>query len=213
MAKTFDSKPVVKTKGRDLLNATPNYQFFFMHNPNGWEMIPNDDGVFEWLPVLKRFELRPGLNGVKVNRRGGVDYVNAKARFESNGWTFILPEEIDGGYLVEYEGRRGPVYSDRFTTPRALGMGSGARIVWDFDRDAFNDWRRELKERLGEPDPSVIDMKSTIQRKRSERRAREVHIPAVAAKMEREIKKLEAMTESKPKKKRRAPRKKAEVKA
>jgi hypothetical protein len=55
-------------------------------------------------------------------------------------------------------------------------------------------------------------MKSTIQRKRSERRAREVHIPAVAAKMEREIKKLEAMTESKPKKKRRA-RKKPEVKA
>ena len=203
MPKTFDAKPVTKTKGRDLLNAPPNHQFFFMHNPNGWEMYENENGEFEWLPILKRFQLRPGLNGVRTGRRGaGVDYINAKARFESNGWTFILPEDVEGGYLVEYEGTRGPVYSDRFTTPRALGMGRGARVGWDFDREAYTEFRRSLVERLGPIDPSVIDLKSTIQQKRAVRRAREVHIPIVAEQAKKETKKLDAMKASKPKRKR-----------
>lgn len=213
MAKSYTSKPVTKSAGGgDTLNAPPNYQFIYMHSPHGWELVRDEAGDYEWLPTLKRFQLRPGVNGIKQTRRGRVDYVNARARFESNGWRFIAQDEVEGGYLVEYEGRSGPVYEDRFTTPRSLGVGANARILWDFDQDAFDDFRRGLKEILGEPDPSVIDLKTAIQTRRAVRRVKNVHIPAVAAHVEAEQDKLDAMKKSRPKRKR-APRKskKAEV--
>ncbi len=202
MAKTFQSSPVTKTTGADLLNVRPSPQFFYMHNPNGWEMIPTEDGDYEWLPRLKRFTLTPGVNGVKQDRRGGVDYLGAKSRFEQRGWTFIMPEDVPGGYVIEFAGRWGKVYVDKWSHPRALGVGDSAKIIWDRDTEGFNDFRRSLIERLGQPDPSVIDFRETLQTKRVKRRERELHIPSVAAHVEKEVTKLEAIKASKPKRKR-----------
>lgn len=204
MSKTFQSSPVTQTKGTDLLNARPTPQFFFMHNPNGWELVATEDGGFEWLPRLKRFSLTPGVNGIRQDRRGGVDYGSTKASFERRGWTFIMPEDVPGGYMVEFEGRWGKVYADKWTHPRALGVGASAKIIWDRDDEAYNDFRRSLMERLGQPDPSVIDFRETLQSKRAKRRERETHIPSVAAEMEKESAKLAAIKASKPKRKRKA---------
>ena len=201
MAKNFTAKPVTATKDSDLLNAPPNYQFIFMHNPNGWELV-EWAGEYEWLPILKRFQIRPGVNGVKQNRRGGADWAHAKSRFESNGWRFIMPEEVEGGYMVQYEGRGGPVYSDKWTEPRSLGQGRNARIRWEFDQEGYDDFRRGLKELIGEPDPTVIDLKTTIQERRAVRRVREVHIPAIKMQVEKETARLEAMKKTRPKRKR-----------
>jgi hypothetical protein len=181
-----------------------------MHNAYGWEMIETD-GEFEWLPLIKKFALRPGVNGVKQTRKG-VDYLNSKVTFEQNGWTFIMPEDVDGGYLVEYEGRWGKVYADKWSTPRSLGPGQNAKIIWDHDREAWNDFRRSLVPKLGPPDPSIIDMKVTLQGKRARRRERETHIPSVAADVKKQAAKLDAMKASKPKRTRRkkaAPKKEA----
>lgn len=203
MAKNYTSKPVTKTAGTgDTLNVPANYQFIYMHSPHGWELVRDESGAYEWLPTLKRFQLRPGVNGIKQTRRGGVDYIHAKARFESDGWRFISQDEVEGGYLVEYEGRSGPVYEDRFTTPRSLGVGANSRILWDFDQDAYDEFRRGLKEILGEPDPAVIDLKTSIQSRRAVRQVKNVHIPAIAAHVEAEQSKLDAMKASRPKRKR-----------
>jgi hypothetical protein len=204
MAKNFKASPVTKTAGTDLINVRPTPAFFFMHNPNGWEMLETEEGGYEWLPRLKRFTLTPGVNGIAQDRRGGVDYRNAKSRFEQRGWTFIMPEDVPGGYMVEYEGRWGKVYADKWSHPRPLGAGDNAKILWDHDAEGFNDFRRSLVERLGPPDPSVIDFRETIQAKRVKRREREGHIPSVAAHIEKETAKLAAIKASKPKRKRKS---------
>ena len=89
-----------------ILPEAPRANFYLMHNPQGWEPNKLDDGTWEWLPVLKRLMIKPGVNGVR-GTRNGVDDGQARMGYQDRGWT-ILPRDL--GYITRYPCRRGYSY-------------------------------------------------------------------------------------------------------
>ena len=162
------------------------------------------------LPVLRTFKMKPGLNGVRMGRNG-PDISIAKARFEGDGWKILEYDAHEGGYLQKFDGINGPIFADVWTSPRTLGIGVHSSVLWEKDRDGFNDFRRSLVEKgiISPPDPAVIGAKARLQSKRAGRRINEAHIPHVAKKIDAEAKKLEFMEGTKPKKKTRKAKPKA----
>ena len=172
---SYKAERVTSASGNDdILPMRPNHKYFYMHHVNAWEFSTG-----KWLPLLKRFTLRPGVNGVNEGPNG---YRNAKSNLEADGW-FVIPHTIpvissneagdgfveDIGYLCSLHGKGGKVYTDIWHTPLVTGAGRSARVDWkhNFDRRGFDAWRAMLVERgfISAPVPSVI--RGLIERQRS----------------------------------------------
>ena len=198
MAHTFTDSPAggerVTSSMRPTHNPyklTPKPYFVLMHNPLGWECGRVGDR-WVWLPRLKELQYQPGSNGVRQGRRGGApDATLAIASFQGKGWT-IIPEDYDGGYVVRYtvEGG-GYAHLLRFDEPRNIGNRTSLRT----DEEAYNAWRLQLVEDgiLAPPEPEVIEELLERQRTRITRAERDIHIPAVAKRLEQETSKLDEM--------------------
>ncbi len=175
------------------LRAEP--YFILVHSPLSWDLVEMqgpDGAQWVWLPRLKRLRLTPGVNGVRQGRRGGApDATLAIAQLQRRGW-IIIPEEYDGGYVDEYPGHRGKVHVLKFETP----VHVGAKTVLRCDEDAWRRWRLKLVEDgiVPPPQQEVLEAIMDRQRNRISRHERNVHIPAIAAKVEADVAKLDAMT-------------------
>lgn len=214
MAKTFEGRSVEAPTGGEKLFAAPTPKFLFMHHPNTWDLVETDDG-YEILPMLTKFQLIPGLNGIKHRAGGGVDSTAARAAFMDQGWVFIENEKGgDGGYLREYDGYLGKVYVDKWSKPRSLGHGSRARVVWDVDLKGYNDFRRSLMDSgdIGRPDPAALNWKIELLDKRIGRKIKSSHIPKIAKDLEVAQAKQAALNEVKSTSKTKVKTKKAATK-
>lgn len=217
MAKTFEGKTVSNPTENNKLFSPAQPQFVFMHNPNQWDLVETDDG-FEVLPMLTKFQLIAGLNGVKYRPGGGLDSTAARASFMDRGFVFIDTNKGgDGGYLRVFDGHTGQIYVDRWTKPRKIGYGERAKVVWETDKEGYNEFRRSLIEdgTIAKPDPSAIDFKIELAAKRVERKSKQGHIPRIKKQADQAEEKRQALEEVKATKKtkvtkrKRAPRKKA----
>ena len=201
MSKTFEGRSVTPKTESTKLFAKSNHQFLFMHHPSMWDLVEFEDG-WEVLPMLTKFELIAGLNGVKFRPGGGIDATAARAAFMDQGWTFIDVKK-GGGYLVEFDGVSGPIYVARWTIPRKLGGGSRARVLWDTDKDGYNHFRRSLMEdgTIDPPDPAALDFKIELLNKRITRKGKSAHIPQVQEELAVSKKKKKALEDVKASKK------------
>lgn len=199
-----------------------NAPFFFVHHPGDWEFIEG-----EWLPRVKRWPLKSGVNGVQSGKRG---YLQAKTNLEADGWIVINHDvpvcyhDDDGdliddtGYLCSLLGQNGQVHTDVWHKPSVIGMGRTASVDWKegYDRAGFNLWRKKLLE-LGlipAANPASLSQLVRVQERRTRRHAKQAVEGNPIAQRKHEVEKvrLEGMKASSKKasskKKRRAPRKK-----
>jgi hypothetical protein len=210
MAKTFEARPVSAPTGGARLYAPTTPKFLFMHHPNQWDVLETDDG-YELLPKLCKFNLIPGLNGVRMRPGGGADSTAARAAFIDRGWVFIDNKKGGAdGYLREYDAASGKIYVDKWTSPRKLGHGARAKVLWDTDLEGFNDFRRSLVEdgTVEKPDAAALDFKVALLEKRISRKVKHSHIPQIQKEVEKAVEKKEAIETAKKTKKTTAPKRK-----
>jgi len=206
------------------LRATP--YFLLVHNPLSWEIaeveLEDEAGeitgspVICWLPRLKRLELSPGVNGVRMGRRGSPpDASLAVANLRTQGWTMI-PEDYDGGYVNVHPGARGPIHVLKFDQP----VNVGSKTVLRCDDEGYKRFRYRLVVDgvIKPPEPEALEAIMDLRRNRIARHQREVHIPAVRARVDALEEELGEMKEAaeeiapKPKRKRRATKAKTKTK-
>jgi len=214
MAKTFEGRSISSPTENNKLFSPTTPQFLYMHHPNTWDLVETADG-YEVLPILTKFQLVAGLNGVRLRPGGGVDSTAARASFMDQGWVFIDNKAVDGGYLRQFDGMSGPIYADKWSSPRVIGNSARGRVVWDTDQVGYNDFRRSLLENgtIEAPDPSALDWKIELLEKRIDRKTKLSHIPRVQKEVKKAADKKAALVEAKTTKKttvkkKRAPRKK-----
>lgn len=161
-----------------VLPEHPRAKFYLMHNPNGWEPVKREDGSWEWLPVLKRLICKPGVNGVR-GTKGGIDDSQARIGYQDRGWT-ILDRQL--GYLTRYPCRRGYTYYLTWDQP----IKAGRRVIVRHDSQGYNDFRRSLVEEgmLRAPLPEILIGILDQYQKQIDRNAKDIHIPAVKAKID-----------------------------
>ena len=144
---TFAGRPAVTSSaGAPKLNLPSNSQWWYIWHPARWQCI---DG--EWLPVLAKMRATPGVNG--VDKDGDTSGAETKHRREH--WTVIPWDVVEGGYVTEYDGVRGPVRLSRWETPR---MVAGS-VVLTSDEPGYHEFLRGLVASgvVRAPDPYTLD--------------------------------------------------------
>ena len=203
MSKNFEGRPVKTPIGNEKLYAPTTPKFLFMHHPNQWDLLETEDG-YELLPKLCKFSLVAGLNGCRMRPGGGVDSTAARASFIDRGWVFIDNKKAgEAGYLREYDSIAGKIYVDKWTTPRKLGHGSRAKVLWDTDTESFNDFRRSLLKdgTVEKPDPAALDFKIALLEKRISRKVKNAHVPQIQQEVQKAADQKKAVTQIKKTKK------------
>ena len=183
--------------GRDEGNPDP---FTFISSPGSWERldleaagVPETDraGRWEWVPRLKKFHHRPGVNGVSA-RAGGLG--RALGEYREKGWTVIDPEHGPDGrsYVQRIRTRRGFRFADVWTSYVPVGIG---RVAPRFDDLGFLQWRRELVRSgvVKTPPPEVLEgAVELVQREISRLEAR-AHLPHIQERIAGLLSKVEGM--------------------
>ncbi len=175
-------------------------KFLMAHHPNSWE-FKND----QWLPRIKQHHIYPGVNGTDKNGNHAL----MLAQLQMDGWT-VLSHDLpvcfyddaelveDVGYMVKYDGTRGPIYKDVWAIPTILGAGSSAKTIWDHDEAGYDAWRARLVEQgiIAAPNPHVLGEAVDLQLNRMTRDQNNAHMPIVAKQIEKESARYEAMKSS-----------------
>lgn len=177
--------------------------FYLMHYPTAWEAVEVSPGEYEWLPKLKPLLLQPGVNGVRALRGGGTDDSAARMNFMDRGWK-ILSRDL--GYVVRYPARRGHSHYARWDIPHVMGN----RVIVRRDDEEYNEFRRDLVLNgvLEAPEPEALELILEDMGTRINRNAQQIHLPTVAAKVEKTKAKIAGAKKAAPKAaKKRAPRK------
>jgi hypothetical protein len=166
--------PVVAAAGERRLPTIKGYswRFFMIHNPDQWALEPTADG-WELIPVLKRLDIRPGVQGVSA-RKGNQppDTKLLIGRMQEEGTTQIPNPE---SYMVSVESLRGPRYFTRWERVKAYPDGS-----WEMhhDDDGYRAWLRSLVPSvIAPPRDSVIGSMRRRLSKQIERASRQPHLP------------------------------------
>ena len=161
-----------------ILPESPRPNFYLMHSPQGWEPNKLEDGTWEWLPVLKRLLLKPGVNGVRM-AGGTIDDSQARIGYQDRGWT-IIDRRL--GYVTRYPCRGGNSYYLTWDEP----IKAGRRLVVRHDAEGYNDFRRSLVEDgvISPPVPEVLAAILQDYHKQIDRNSKDVHIPIVKAKID-----------------------------
>lgn len=176
-----------------LAKGTPN--FFLMCHPTAWECVETDRG-YEWLPRLKVFAERAGVNGVREvsNNRGevtGVDSGLSRTRLQDQKWIlvprdFCPPEVMDfdtprlpgNGYVVAYKGMGGWVHLSRWDKPiydeKSFETKTHHAQKWAFQRALIE------HKIVAPPDELVVEREMRVKRRRLERNATKAHLPVFA---------------------------------
>ena len=191
------------------------YPFRYMHHRKGWEFRTVDVAgkpTGMWMPVIKRFSLMPGVNGIRAGRGGAV---NAKAVFQGKGWHFfaldvpVLSSDGKGkfvestGYLQTFRTRNpaAPAYSDVWSLPYIVDSET---VDWESHYDAKGyDATLLLWMELGlikTPDYANVRTRIKVQGRRARRRHKLAlgGTPAAVQARVTEDNKLEAMEAAAP---------------
>jgi len=149
-----------------------------MHHPEGWEPVETTAGTWEWLPVLKRLLLKPGVNGVRGGG-GQIDDSFARVGFADRGWT-ILDRQL--GYVTRYPCRRGYSYYLTWDVPSKVGR----RLIVRHDSEGYNEFRRELvtSGAVEMPVSEILEGILETYSNQINRNSKDIHIPTVKAKIE-----------------------------
>ena len=115
----------------DTVNLPPSPPFILKHHPERWGII---DG--EWLPILGKMKLEPGLNG--ITHTGGEG--PAREGLRQKGWKLLEPEVIGEDYVSVYPGRRGPVHLEKWVVLKKAGN----RIIMKSDQEAYKAFLKRL---------------------------------------------------------------------
>ena len=184
----------------DRLPGRPNHKFVYAHSPTSWEY----DAELGYLPRLSKIPLRPGINGCRRGRNGHLPVLS---KLRAEGWTIIdengpvkrcndAGEVVDDtGYLMAWEGRKGTIYADVWSTPSVYGN----TIDWasQYDREGFRHYRAFLRDSGAIPKaaPGVLAHIVKVQTRRANRRVAEGHDgnPHIQKHVKREMGKLENM--------------------
>ena len=153
---TFAGRPAVQSTARaPKLNLPSNSQWWYIWHPARWQCIEG-----EWLPVLSQLRATPGVNG--VDKDGDTSGAETKLRREH--WQVIPWDIIEGGYVVEYDGVRGPVRLSRWETPRMVA----GQVVITSDESGYREFLRGLVSSgvVRPPDPHTVDALRERQRMR-----------------------------------------------
>lgn len=187
------------------------YSFRYMHHIQGWE-FRTVMGKGRWMPVIKRFALMPGVNGIRAGQGGAVAAV---AHRKAAGWTFFPLDApvictVDGklvqsvGYIQTFKTRakNRVCYSDVWSRPYIIDAKT---VDWTSHYD-YNghDATLILWMEIGlikEPDFANVSTRIKVQGRRSRRRAKLAltGTPAAVQAKVLEDDKLLAMEEAAPK--------------
>ena len=169
------------------LNIAPNSRFLWMHHPKNWELVTfKEEGekrakmLHLLLPVFTSLIAVDGINEVRSNGKSADDSV-ARARFMNQGLTILDPLKHD--YLVTYPARGGTYYTDRFEVLELVGDV----VVKSYDKDAFNEYRRELMRQqvIDLPHSHFVRLMMIDNRRSIDKYIKDQHIPEHAVKLTR----------------------------
>jgi len=217
MPHNFQSKKANNKAGSasdDRLPGRPRPRFLLAHHPESFEFVGG-----KWLPMLKTIPLIPGVNGCRNGANGHQPVI---VELRNNRWV-PLDEDMsikvtdpdtgdivdDEGYMEEWEGKKGPHFSDAWCNPMLVGSGKAASVDWNtgFDHAGYNAWRAWLIEEghIKPPSPAVLARLTKIQEKRANRRIHESHDgnPHIQAQVKAGLDKLAAMNAAAPEEKKR----------
>lgn len=175
-----------------ILNLKPASRFYYIHHADSWHLVETKAG-FEWMPQLKCFRLTPGVNGVRQTRGKNPqpDDRAARVRLADRGFNIIPYDAIEGGYCWKYQGRRGPVFLERWAIPKQVGnrtiLKSDQEGLWAFCRHLI---KNNL---VAFPDRDVLEIMGETHLQSIERDSGNVHIPAVAARHAENLRRLDGM--------------------
>ena len=165
-----------------------NPPFVFAHFPDSWEMAPDGDGGWAFMPRMKCMRLEPGVNGIRGESYDAVRPQLFFANLRAEGWIIIDSDEAvvyhdeDGelvtgerGYLGSRPCRHGKVYCSVWDRPIVSGRGRRARVDWKTKKDVsgFNEWKLMLVATGVIPKPSEAGLNELIrvQTRRARRQA------------------------------------------
>lgn len=131
-----------------VLPLRANSSYFLKHHPKNWELVEfkkskntktktGPKSIFLWLPKLHCHFEKAGSDGCRGSGQN-IDSSISKARYSEKGWTILEPSKHD--YLRVYPAQGGSYYVDKWTKLENLG----GEIVTTYDREANNEFRRNL---------------------------------------------------------------------
>ena len=200
MAREFSPEPIASEPTGELVTRAhrpgfrphvirPEPYFHLMFAPGQWEAVEMTGRGWTWLPKLKKLPLLPGVNGVRFGRPH-ADASLAIASAQQRGLT-VIPDDYRGGFVMRHMTANGWTHLHNAERLVRVGLTSEVRG----DRDAWNEFRYGLVVDGIIPPPSAEELELLIdrQRRRLERNQKDIHIPAVAARVEAATAKLEGM--------------------
>ena len=174
-----------KRETNNRLNIRANSRFLWMHHPKNWELVSFDEQTEKGkktvnllLPSFTSLVATDGVNEVRTNGKRPDDSV-ARARFQNEGLTILDPIQYD--YLVTYPAKSGTYYTDKFEILESIG----GTIVKDYDRKAFNNFRRNLmkKKVFKLPHSHFIKLMIVDNRRSIDKYIKDQHIPENAVRL------------------------------
>jgi hypothetical protein len=164
--------------------GTPH--FWIACHPNAWECIETERG-YEWLPRLKHFLERAGVNGVRENGKA-IDSTLTRTKMADNHWVLIprdfCPQHVidmdtpalpGKGAVVAYRAQGGWVHLARWDKPM-MAAGTYATRCNHAQKWAF---QRALIEEgiIAAPSEDVLELAMRVKRRRLDRNVAKAHIP------------------------------------
>jgi len=173
---------------RNRIPHPANVPFYLKWHPMRWQLIEG-----EWLPLLGKMRIDPGLNGVD---RSGDDTL-CRVNNQKKGWRILpwecCPPNTPGGvYIAEHDCMQGVHYCEAWETPRHLGTRVLPSVI---DTEGYVNFLRWLvrEGHVVHPDNAVIEMKVDVQKDKIERMMRDAHRPGMEGKIQDENERLDDM--------------------
>jgi len=188
-----------KIKAEERLPIRANSPYHFMHSPRNWERyefkLQKDDkrkkpeSIHLLLPSFSTMRLTAGVNGVRDGARpdAGLAIANANQK----GIKILHANEYD--YLRMYPARGGHYYTDKWTSIQVLGRD----VIFDFDHNAFAEFRRKLilDGKIDLPHKHFIQILKIRKQRAIDRIAQDQHIPERAIQLKARQNEIRAIIE------------------
>jgi hypothetical protein len=168
-----------------------NYPWFLkVHSSQGWECVEVAKGEWEWLPRLRRFHARPGVNG-HTARSGAL----AKMNDQQAGFVVLDDPKLVARYRKVLRSLPGPSGARSYWLAWDEPMVSGRNVARKRDTAQELEFRRWLVSSGTVPLPDAVHLKATIDlmRKQVSRATRRAGMnPHLAEKLEQDQRQLSA---------------------
>ncbi|GEM_PF-6536755 len=161
-----------------------------VHKTQGWECVEVAPGEWEWLPRLRRFHQRPGVNG-HTARSGNL----AKVNDQNAGFQILDDPRLVARYRKVLRAQPGPMGARSYWLAWDTPLVSGRSVTRKRDAAAALEFRRWLVSSgtVELPDPVHLDSAIDIMRKQVARATRRAgNNPHLVGKLEQDQRTLAA---------------------